>query len=218
MITEISAYSLCLAENRWHNWRHWITQKIQSAWNFIAGIPGYQTVTPAVATGTMAYELTCTADTSNTITITQDSHAAQCTYHVTLTSNTDDTKTYSVNAAAKNGEVVLKIPDGFHYEITLPVQNGSDWYSLLYTNPEGTQEEVTPSGERYVIQGDTSAGSPLNVAYTVNTLYESENTFAVNWEADGMKWTCATASTDKQVYAVTIEKQGRSGRWIFGKL
>lgn len=54
----------------------------------IEEIPGYRTVMPAVATGTKADELTCTADTSNAITIVQDSHATQCSYQVTLTSNT----------------------------------------------------------------------------------------------------------------------------------
>ena len=39
--------------------------------------------------------------------------------------------------------MVLKIPDGFHYEITLPVQDGSNRYSLLRTNAEGTQEEIS---------------------------------------------------------------------------
>ena len=151
----------------------------------IEEIPGYRTVMPAVATGTKADELTCTADTSNAITIVQDSHATQCSYQVTLTSNTDPSKTYSVNAVAKDNEVVLKIPDGFHYEITLPVQDGSNRYSLLRTNAEGTQEEITSIGNQYVIQGDASAGDPLYAAYTVNTLYESEKTFEVNWESDG---------------------------------
>lgn len=81
--------------------------------------------------------------------------------------------------------MVLKIPDGFHYEITLPVQDGSNRYSLLRTNAEGTQEEITSIGNQYVIQGDASAGDPLYAAYTVNTLYESEKTFEVNWESDG---------------------------------
>lgn len=54
----------------------------------IEEIPGYRTVMPAVATRTKADELTCTADTSNAITIVQDSHATQCSYQVTLTSNT----------------------------------------------------------------------------------------------------------------------------------
>ena len=151
----------------------------------IEEIPGYNAVTSANVTGTEADTLTCTADTSNTITINQDSYASQCSYQVTLTSNEDNSKTYSVNAAAKDNKVVLKIPNNFHYEISLPIQNGSNRYSLLHTNSDETLEEVAPDGEQYVIKGDTSADNLLQDVYTLNTLYESENTFAVNWEADG---------------------------------